>query len=89
MKVKNKRTDKLEPGDIYVGRPTKWGNPFVIGSDGGREDVVRKYCDWLLRNPALVAQAKKELCGHNLVCWCAPHKCHADILMMVANSKEE
>ena len=40
---------------VYVGRPSKWGNPFVIGRDGTREEVIAKYRDWILRQPALVA----------------------------------
>ncbi len=33
---------KKEPYDVYVGRPSKWGNPFVIGRDGRRGEVIRK-----------------------------------------------
>jgi hypothetical protein len=65
---------------VYVGRPSKWGNPFVIGRDGTREEVVAKYRAWIVRQPALVA-ALHELRGKNLVCWCAPERCHAEVLI--------
>lgn len=71
--------------DVYVGRPSKWGNPFVIGRDGDRCAVIRKYADWLTRQPELLA-ALGELRGRRLVCWCAPQACHADVLAEKANS---
>jgi uncharacterized protein DUF4326 len=54
---------------VYVGRPSKWGNPFVIGRDGSRDQVIAKYRAWIVRQPALMA-ALHELRGKNLVCWC-------------------
>lgn len=77
---------KLPAGAVYVGRPTKWGNPFVNGRDGGREEVVRKFERWLMANPKLVEEAKQELRGKDLACWCAPLRCHAEVLERVANS---
>lgn len=65
--------------DVYVGRPSKWGNPFEIGRDGTREEVVRKFEQYLLDSPALLAQVG-ELKGKTLACWCAPLACHADVL---------
>lgn len=38
---------KKEPYDVYIGRPSKWGNPFVIGKDGTREEVIAKYAEWI------------------------------------------
>lgn len=69
---------------IYVGRPTKWGNPFVIGRDGTREEVIAEYREMLENSPDLLA-ALPELRGHNLACWCAPQACHADVLLEFAN----
>ena len=68
---------------IYVGRPSKWGNPFVIGRDGTRDAVIAKYRAWIMRQPALIA-ALHELHGKDLVCWCAPERCHADVLLDLA-----
>lgn len=85
MRVWNKH-DVTPPGAVYVGRPSKWGNPFVIGPDGDRADVIRKYRSYLFSNKVLMSEAKAELKGRDLVCWCAPKACHADVLMEVANS---
>ncbi|HTU90417.1 MAG TPA: DUF4326 domain-containing protein [Gemmataceae bacterium] len=72
--------------DVYIGRPSKWGNPFVIGKDGTREEVIAKYEAWFIRQPALMA-ALPELRGKVLGCWCAPHACHGDILARLADDK--
>ena len=72
-----------------MGRPTKWGNPFVIGRDGTRQEVVEKYRAMVLSRPEMVAAAKKELAGKDLICWCAPYACHADILIEIANEEEK
>ena len=53
--------------DVYIGRPSKWGNPFVIGKDGTRVDVIRKYEDWIRTQPHLLA-ALPELRGKTLGC---------------------
>jgi hypothetical protein len=70
--------------DVYIGRPSKWGNPFVIGCDGTRDDVIARYEAWLLEQPELVA-ALPELAGKTLGCWCAPRACHGDVLARLAN----
>lgn len=84
-KVLNKRIDDIHGFAVYVGRPTKWGNPFKIGVDGDREQVVAKYRRWLKQQPELVRAARRELAGKDLVCWCAPEACHADVLLEIAN----
>lgn len=83
-KVLNKRRDGIPPGAVYIGRPGKWGNPFVIGRDGTREQVIAKYRAYLLRNERLMA-ALSELRGRDLVCWCAPEACHGDVLREFAD----
>jgi hypothetical protein len=85
-KVLNKRADNITANAVYIGRPNKWGNPFVIGKDGTRADVVAKYRAYLLRTPALLATIG-ELRGKDLVCWCAPCACHGDVLLEFANKK--
>jgi len=89
-RVVNKRSG--EPFDVYVGRPSKWGNPFVIGARWPghnepltREQVIARYRTWLLAQPELVEQAKQELRDKTLACWCAPKPCHADVLLEIAN----
>ncbi len=69
---------------VYVGRPSKWGNLFVIGRDGTRDEVVAKYRAWILQQPALMV-ALPELRNKDLVCWCAPNRCHAEVLIELAN----
>lgn len=89
-KVWNKR-DPLTPKDaIYVGRPSEWGNPFIIGRDGTREDVIRKYKEQIENfGPNSLIAIKRQLKGKDLVCWCAPKSCHADVLLEIANAGEE
>ena len=74
--------------DVYIGRPSKWGNPFVIGRDGTRADVIRKYEEYILSKPDLLADLH-ELRGKVLGCYCAPLPCHGDVLLRLANSKED
>jgi Domain of unknown function (DUF4326) len=73
--------------DVYVGRGrgSRWDNPFVIGRDGDRADVIAKYERWLLTQPELLA-AVPELRGRTLGCWCAPHPCHGDVLARLADA---
>ena len=85
MRVANKHRDRDIEDSVYIGRPSKWGNPFVIGKDGTRDQVVAKYEAWLLEKPELVEAAKRELRGRTLLCFCAPAPCHGDVLLRVAN----
>lgn len=71
--------------DIYIGRPSRWGNPFRIGPDGTREEVIARYRGWLLAQPDLLA-AVPTLRGKTLGCWCAPNRCHGDVLAALADS---
>jgi len=84
-RVLNKRTDKIPPDAVYVGRPSKWGNPFKVSKDCSQEEAVAQYADWLdgmIFNERLDLD---ELIGKDLVCWCAPLPCHADVLLELAN----
>jgi Domain of unknown function (DUF4326) len=83
--VLNKYRYGLPPSSVYIGRPGPWGNPFQIGDDGTRAEVVQKYERFLNKNPQLKAKVVKELRGKNLVCFCAPLTCHGDILLRIAN----
>ena len=84
--VLNKHRDGVPKGAVYIGRPSKWGNPFVIGQDGDRDEVIAKYRHWLMSQHELVAAARRELVGRDLVCFCAPKSCHGDVLIEVANA---
>jgi hypothetical protein len=83
-RVLNKRRHGIPDGAVYIGRPSKWGNPFEIGKHGNRAQVISRYERWLRDNTALMA-ALPELRGKNLVCWCSPAPCHGDILLALAN----
>jgi Domain of unknown function (DUF4326) len=69
--------------DIRIDRATIWGNPFVIGRDGTREEVISKYRAYLLSNPNLMARLP-SLKGKVLGCWCHPKACHGDVLAELA-----
>jgi hypothetical protein len=85
MKVLNKHRDGIPIGAVYIGRPSKWGNPFVIGRDGTREEVVAKYSQWLFDSGRI--DQIEELRGKDLVCFCAPLVCHGDVLLQLANRR--
>ena len=74
---------KRAPHDVYIGRPSKWGNPFVVGRDGTRAEVIARYERWLASQPELLA-ALPVLAGKTLGCWCAPAPCHGEVLARLA-----
>jgi hypothetical protein len=98
-RVQRKRTKgwKMPPNTVYVGRPTKWGNPFKIGSywkdaiDGSgiiksRAEAVDAFRDFVRLNPLWLKEVKDTLKGKNLACWCPLDRpCHADVLLELAN----
>lgn len=71
---------------VYVGRPTKFGNPFFVGWDG---DGDHEQCCELFReniSAELKTAVQTELRGKNLACFCQlDQPCHADILLQLAN----
>jgi hypothetical protein len=77
---------------VYIGRRTrggawpesKWHNPFIIPHDGSRDEVTAKHRAWIVQEPDLIA-ALPELRGKDLLCWCAPERCHGDVLLELAN----
>lgn len=98
-RIQRKRTKgwRMPEGAIYVGRPTKWGNPFRVGEwvqqgdpvelqhRATREDVVDLFVDYaaglLIDKPPDFS----ELRGHDLACWCPlDQPCHADVLLEIA-----
>lgn len=87
-KVYNKHHKNAPPDAVYIGRPTKWGNPFSIGKDGTREQVIEKFKHYVLARPELIQAAQRELVGRDLVCFCAPKPCHGDVWLIVANFKK-
>lgn len=89
IRVQRKRTRgwKMPENTVYVGRPTKWGNPYAVScpaSDEFKKKIIRQYessMSIMLKQDAVV-----ELKGKNLACWCAlDSPCHADVLLKIAN----
>ncbi len=79
MKVKDVVHCKRDKYDVYIGRGSKWGNPFHIGHDGDRVQVIEKYKTYILNKPELLA-CLPELDGKVLGCYCKPLACHGDVL---------
>ena len=65
---------------VYIGRPSKWGNPYKIGVDGTRKEVLEKYRNYLLNNKELLDDIM-SLDGEILGCFCKPKACHGDIII--------
>lgn len=75
------------PYDVYIGRKTGkfktdsiWHNPYYIGKDGTRKEVIAKYRVYILGRPDLMALLP-TLKGKVLGCWCTPESCHGDVLV--------
>ena len=80
--------------DVYIGRAchgrsrSKWANPFVIGKDGTRQEVIAKYRAWILKQPNLI-QALHELDGKILGCWCGTKPCHGQVLIELREQQKK
>lgn len=72
--------------DVYIGRPSIWGNPFIIGKDGTRQEVVDKYREYALSNREIIENLS-ILRGKRLGCYCSPLKCHGDVLKELSDGK--
>ena len=67
--------------DVDIGRPSIWGNPYIIGRDGDRATVVAKYKEHFLGSFHLKQLATEKLKGKVLGCYCKPEACHGDIIV--------
>ena len=77
---------RKESYDVYIGRPSKWGNPFSHHNDtkadfvvSTRKEAVQKYEEYLRASPLM--NDIHELDGKILGCWCKPGSCHGDVLV--------
>lgn len=78
---------------VYIGRAmprqglkaSPWGNPFRIGYDGDRRQVINLYAEWVHRQPELLSKLQ-ELKDKELVCWCFPQECHGDVLVDIVEA---
>lgn len=98
-RIQRKRTKgwRMPDGAVYVGRPTKWGNPYVVGSihlSIGDDGITGYTVDDANRSVALYEEDGlgyvediEELRGKDLACWCPlDQPCHADVLLEWANA---
>lgn len=103
IRIQRKRAKgyKMPPNTVSVTRPGKWGNPFVVGEFGTREECLNAFTYLMQGNICLTSKSTidkqkkyynhvkenlKELKGKNLACFCPLNKpCHADILLEIAN----
>lgn len=80
---------KREHYDVYIGRPSKWGNPFGFGSASElktREEAISAYEDWIKTQPQLL-DSLGELKDKVLGCWCSPRPCHGDVLIRLVKGE--
>jgi hypothetical protein len=82
---------RKEKCDVYIGRPSEWGNPYSHIKDKktraefivkSREEAVSKYREWILQQPHLLDKLE-SLRGKTLGCWCKPKACHGDVLVQL------
>jgi hypothetical protein len=100
-RIQRKRTKgwRMPEGAVYVGRPSRWGNPFSIkGWNCTPETAVKQFRDLLARAPrgdgtwgrvgeTVYDEIRRELAGRDLACWCPlDQPCHADVLLELANA---
>jgi len=94
MKIWHFVVYKNKAHDVYIGRPSKWGNPFSHKEGTlaefkveSREEAVEKYDAWVRSQPKMMEAIKKELKGKVLGCWCTPKLCHGHVLAWIANEE--
>ncbi|XTZ18962.1 DUF4326 domain-containing protein [Micromonospora echinospora] len=76
----------MPTGAVYVGRPTRWGNPFRGDTPASKADAVRMFRVWAATHPDYTDAVRTELAGKTLACWCPlDQPCHADELLRIAN----
>ena len=83
-KVLNQYKDIIPPDAVYIGRGSKWGNPYRIGMEGNRDQVCEMY--EVFANETFLQSDFEELRGKDLICFCSPKRCHGDYLIQRANN---
>lgn len=89
--IHNLRHARLRPGDIRIDRRTPFGNPFIIGQHGSRDEVIAQFERAeraRLSDPGPAGEARRRqvraMHGRRLFCWCAPLPCHGHVLARLA-----
>lgn len=106
-RIQRKRTKgwRAPKGAVYVGRGTRWGNPYIVGKTivppvcaytpkpvhvRDAAHAVRLYKRWLLGSVVRCEDLVPLLAGRDLMCWCPlDAPCHADVLLSLANGGED
>jgi len=85
-----------EKYDVYIGRPSEFGNPFTHIKNretkaeyivSTRKEAIQKYKEYLLNNSELLDKIE-QLRGKTLGCWCSPKKCHGDVIIEILNTRK-
>lgn len=90
-KVSNR--DNGDKYDVYIGRGTLWGNPYQMGKEGTRDEVIAKFAyDFekrFLKLPDQFDVNIEKLRGKTLGCHCKPAACHGDVIAKYLNSQDD
>ncbi len=79
-----------QPHDVFIGRPGKWGNPFVIGVDGTRNECIKQFARYIRRRHDLMRWIRQDLHDKVLGCFCKPgQRCHGHVLANIAEQEYE
>jgi hypothetical protein len=86
IRIQRRRTKgwRMPEGAVYVGRPTRWGNPFAVGRGVPAREAVTQYREYLTTVPPSTLRDWLEplRSATALCCWCPlDHPCHADVLI--------
>ncbi len=83
---------RMPENTVYVGRPTRWGNPNDWrwhGRTGAVKLYKAQWFEYLSKEPKALVRLKQSLGGKNLACWCPLGRpCHADVLLELANQPD-
>lgn len=99
-RIQRKRTKgwRMSEDVVYVGRPTRWGNPWAVSPTVSAEAAVSFFRKWIevatidptdtgAPRGSMKELVRATLRGKDLACWCPlGHPCHADVLMEIANA---
>jgi len=73
----------------YIGRPSVLGNPFPIGAERTRTDVILQFEEYARRNPEVLDAIRALPHDAVLGCWCKPRSCHGDVIVRLWNEMNE
>lgn len=83
MAVLNKYKSDIPEGSVYIGRGSMWGNPYVMETPEDRDWAIDQYEAYLIDQISKGSITIKDLLsleGKDLVCFCAPKRCHGDVI---------